>query len=80
MTEHQLCKPKTIRKWLTRKTFDRLQNMTREEIMDLPPASGLCETNLYGRILNQQHSPLSSMTSLLRVKRILLTSSSGSHD
>ena len=44
MAEHQLSKSKTTQKWLTRETFDRLQNMTREEIINLPPASRLRET------------------------------------
>ena len=37
MMEHQL-------KRLTREMFDRLQNMARDEIMNLPPASRLPET------------------------------------
>ena len=44
MKEHQLSKAKTTQKWLTRETFDRLQNMAREEIMNLPTASCLRET------------------------------------
>ena len=40
MTEHQLSKTKTTRKWFAKETFDRLQNRTREE-MNLPPASRL---------------------------------------
>ena len=44
MMEHQLSKAKTTRKWLIRETFDRLQNMAKEEIMNLPPAFRLCET------------------------------------
>ena len=45
MTKHQLYKAKTTQKWLTRELFDRLQNMTREEIMNLPPVSHLHKAN-----------------------------------
>ena len=44
MREHQLSKAKTTQKWLTRETLDRLLNMTEKEIMNLPPASCLHET------------------------------------
>ena len=38
MTEHQLSETKTTQKWWTREMFDRLQNMARVEIMNLPQA------------------------------------------
>ena len=44
MREHQLSKAKIIQKRLTRETFVGLENMTREEIINLPPASCVHET------------------------------------
>ena len=35
---------KRLKKWLMKETFDRLQNMARKEITNLPPASSLHKT------------------------------------
>ena len=44
MRQHQLSKAKIIQKRLTREAFVGLENMTREEITNLPPASCVHET------------------------------------
>ena len=44
MRQHQLSKAKIIQKRLTREAFVGLENMTRKEITNLPPASCVHET------------------------------------
>ena len=45
VTDKYILVNKTTRKWLTRETFVRLQNMASEKIINLPPpASRLRET------------------------------------
>ena len=44
MRQHQLSKAKIIQKRLTRQAFVGLENMTRKETTNLPPASCVHET------------------------------------